>query len=164
MQFRYSRNLAVLHTDETLHAEATGRLVELELYRFSNDTRPRWRLRDVLDEPAAEHRERKAAVRHPQSAATAARRNAAPQRDLRSSDLRREGDRGSAQAVAAAGPAEHLVLRRVFRCWLPRRRLAGRTRGRRATRRPAATLAGAERVRTDRRLRRRTAEAARRNC
>ena len=97
-----------------LHAEAARGLVKLELYRLTRH-REQWRLRDLLDEPPAEHRERKAAVRHPQSAAAAARRNAAPQRGLRSSDLRCEGDGGSTQAVAAARRAKYLVLRRVFR-------------------------------------------------
>ena len=130
-----------------LHAEATGGVVKLELYRLSQ-CRARRRLRDLLDEPPAEHRKRKAAVRYPQSAAAAACRNAAPQRGLRSSDLRCEGDRRSAKVVASARQAEHLVLRCVFRRGLSRRRIAGGTRCRRAARRRAPAVAGAERVRT----------------
>ena len=122
-----------------------GGVVELELYRLRDSARRR--LRDLLDEPPAEYRERQAAVRHPQSAAAAARGDAAPQRGLRSSDLRRERHRRATQAVAAAGQTEYLVLRRLFRRGLSRGRLAGRTRGRRATRRRATSLAGAERVR-----------------
>ena len=61
-----------------------------------------------------------------------------------------QGDGRSAQAVAAAGRAEYLVLRRVFRRGLSRGRLAGRARRRRATRRRATAVAGAKRVRTHR--------------
>ena len=52
--FRYSRNLAVLAYRRKLHAEATCGVVKLELYRFPG-CRKRWRLRDLLDEPPAEH-------------------------------------------------------------------------------------------------------------
>ena len=55
--FRYSRNLAVLHTDDEFHAEAAGGMVELEL-RWLPECHARRRLRDLLDEPPAKHRER----------------------------------------------------------------------------------------------------------
>ena len=102
--FRYSRNLAVLHTDESFmpkrravwsswnylgsaHAARDGVCVTYWMNRLQN----------IATEVAA--------VRHPQSAAAAARRNAAPQRGLRASDVRCEGHGRAAAAVAAAGQA-----------------------------------------------------------
>ena len=59
-----------------------------------------------------------------------------------------------AKAIAAQrklwllqGETEYVVLRRLFRRWLSRRRIAGRARRRRAARRRATALAGAKRVR-----------------
>ncbi len=41
------------------------------------------------------------------------------QRDVRASAVRFGGDRRAAAALVAAGPPQHLVLRRLFRRWLP---------------------------------------------
>ena len=62
--FRYSRNLAVLHTDESFMPKRRSVWSSWN-YIGSRDTVRRWRLRDLLDEPPAEHRERRPAVRHP---------------------------------------------------------------------------------------------------
>ena len=147
--FRYSRNLAVLHSDAEFHAAAPRGLVELELYRLARWIR-RQRRRHLLDEPAARHSGRYAAVSHPQSAAPAARRDAASQRGLRSSDLRRRRDIGAAPALVAARQGQCVVLRRTFRRGFSRGRIAGRPRRRRATRRAAAAVERARRVRTHR--------------
>ena len=107
----------------------------------------------------------KSAVRHSQSIAAAARRNTAPQRGLRSSNFRCEGDRRATKAMVAARRAKHLVLRRLFRLGLPRRRAAGGPGRRRAARRRASALARTERIRPHRadradRCRKRTGAAA----
>ena len=74
------------------------------------------------------------------------------QRDLRASGASTARRlRAQSAPVVAAGPAQHLVLRRLFRRRLPRGRAAGRARRRRGARRRAAALAGAGRIRPHRR-------------
>ena len=76
--FRYSRNLAVLHTDESFMPKRRAVWSSWNYIGSRDAVRGRC-LRDLLDEPPAEHRKRKAAVCYPQSAAPAACRNVAPQ-------------------------------------------------------------------------------------
>ena len=122
-------------------AEAARGVVELELHRAACRRGGGERLhRHLLDEPAAKHRRAGIAFRDAQSAARARSPHRAADADLRSSDLRRRRDPRATPALVAARPAEHLVLRFLFRRRLSRGRAAigpGRCRG---ARRHAASV------------------------
>jgi predicted NAD/FAD-binding protein len=150
--FRYSRNVAVLHTDEALMPR---RRAAWSSWNHIGDRR-------VPDEPCAvtywmnrlQHLpDGQAVLRDAQSAAPAAGGDRAAHRDLRASALRQCRHRRAITPVVPAGPAQHLVLRRPFRRRLPRGRAAGGPRRRRGSRRPQAALVGARRFRSHRKRR-----------
>lgn len=74
--FRHSRNLAVLHTAQSLMPRRPGGLVKLELYRFARQCRG-CDLLCLLDEPIAEPGHGGPCFRHTQPAAAPALRYAA---------------------------------------------------------------------------------------
>src|SRR5665213_1233585 len=111
--FRYSRNLAVLHSDESLMPKRG--VVELELHRRPQDHRQYWRYRHLLDEPSAKYPVGDAVVRDAQPHADASRRHHSSQRDLPASFIRLRGHGRTTQALVAAGPPSHMVRRLLFR-------------------------------------------------
>ena len=130
--FRYSRNLAVLHTDESLMP--SRRAVWSGWNYIGGDERtPNKVSRHLLDEPAAEPSDPNQSLRYAEPAHGPRGRaafSAAKLTTIRCSTRRRSLRR---DASGAAGGAERLVLRRAFRFGVPRGRAAGGPRGRRSS-------------------------------
>ena len=135
--FRYSRNKAVLHADPSLMPRRRSVWASWNYIGRRADARDPSRAQAELcvsywmnQAAAAGHRS--PPVRHAQPVAHAGREPHLSRADLRTSDLRRCRSRRAAAALVASGASSHLVLRRSFRCRLPRGRSAVRTCRRRA--------------------------------
>ena len=112
-------------------AEAQAGLGVVELPALAARGRRRQRCRrHLLDEPAAGHRRRQAAVRQPQPAIRARSRTDLRQVHVRASAVQCRRLCRAKTPRRNPGPASYLVLRRLDRLRFPRGRIAVRARGR----------------------------------
>ena len=129
----YAPNTVYLHRDPRLMPKRKRAWASWNFLRWQREgTADQRRRRDLLDEPAAGHRRRQAAVRQPQPAVRA--RSGA---DLRQIHVRASAIQCRRLCRAETprrnpGPASYLVLRRLDRLRFPRGRIAVRARGRRS--------------------------------
>ena len=151
--FRYSRNEAILHTDEGMmpRRAPSGRAGT----RLAPPPAPGARERHLLDEPAAEPGDHDQRLRDAQSDPRPCARAACSGSRATSTrcSTRRRSPRKT--AVGLAGRAQHLVLRRLFRFGISRGWVAGGTGGGRAIGRGSPPLARRRRIFAHRRWPRR---------
>ena len=118
--FRYTDNLAVLHDDRSLMPHRRATWGSWNYIGGARQRRGVAALRQLLDEPAAVVADAATAVRHAQSHPAAAACDCGDR--VQPSAVRHRSAAGAGAAARIAGRAQHLVLRQLFRLWLPRGR------------------------------------------